>query len=53
MKITNRKTPNCPSDYCVEWSDGTWIWVKNNRIVDCNDSLDEYKVNELLDYILR
>ena len=53
MIVTDRATPNCKTDYCLEWDDGTWYWIKDNKVVDANDSLDEYQVNELLIHIVK
>ena len=53
MTITDRKTVDCESDYCIEWEDGTFLWIKDNRIVDSNDMLEDFKVNEVLEYICK
>lgn len=52
MKITDRKTGNCNSDYCMEWDNGTYIWIENNRIVDSNDMLEPEQVNDMITHIL-
>jgi len=45
---TDRRTANHESDYCIEWSDGTLVWVKDDTIVDFNDMLEAEQVNDLL-----
>ena len=53
MKTTDRTTSNCESDYCMEFKDGTMVWIKDGRIVDCNDYLKEEQINLLLDHICK
>ena len=51
MKVTDRQTANCESDYCIEYPSGTFLWMKDNRIVNNKNMLAPYEVNELLDYL--
>jgi len=50
-KKTDRHTANCKSDYCVEWDNGTIVWIKDSAIVDSNDMLDTHEVNTLLNVV--
>ncbi len=52
MKVTNRRTVNAESDYCIEFNNGTFAWLKEYKIVDCNDMLEKEEVNSIIVEIL-
>lgn len=52
MKVTDRENDSVVFDFCLEWNDGVYIWISDNKIVDSNDMLEISQINDVLRYLL-